>query len=326
MGWLHNASLAARWRLPAEFYITMPRILWFGAFVLRRGALMLGLMGVFLWVGPARGQTIIIDQNDIVIGNGATLILDIQAVNLVILTGNVTGNGTLVKDGAGALTMMSPDASYIGDTTVNAGTFNVNVTTSPGNTFSVGSGATLGGTGSIGGDVVLNSGSLLIPGPGNRLGTLTAGNLTWNGSTDGSATMMYALSNSGNASSLLKITGTLAKGGGSDFVFDFEGTGYFDGVNVNDPNIYTLMDFSNSSGFSASDFGYTDLNAGLYGHFVLSGDDLTFVVVPEPAAWGLVLAGGGWFLAVGRAIAGQRARRVSERACGGGDLLVTLRL
>jgi T5SS/PEP-CTERM-associated repeat protein/autotransporter-associated beta strand protein len=230
---------------------------------------------------------------NIITNNGAS-----GANTLTIAGSSSSSFGGVIEDGSSAQTSVTVGGSgsggsvalggantYTGPTLVVSGQLQVNGSLAVGSAVTVDSGATLGGNGSIGGNVTMNTGAMLAP--GNGIGTLTVGNLTLSGSTDGSATLKFVLSNSDNASSLLNITGTLAKGGGSDFIFDFEDTGYFNGINIGNPNIYTLVDFNANSGFVVSDFGYTDLGAGLRGNFILGANDLQFAVVPEPATWGL---------------------------------------
>ena len=85
--------------------------------------------------------------------------------------GMVSGTGSVVKNGAGILTLTA-DNSYAGATTVNAGTLRINGDQSAATGLvHISSGATLGGSGIIGGTVnVVNGGTLA---PGNSPGTLT---------------------------------------------------------------------------------------------------------------------------------------------------------
>lgn len=221
-------------------------------------------------------------------GTSGTLTGSSYSVHAGTVSAILGGTAALTKATAGTVTL-SGNNTYTGNTTVSAGTLQVTGRTAAGSAVSVNRAATLGGTGTIAGGVVLNAGAILAPGSG--LGTLTTGNLTWNGSTDSSATMKFTLSDSGNTSSLLNITGTMAKGSGSSFIFDFQGTGFFDHLDVNNPNTYTLANFSGSTGFNASDFGYINLGSGLAGDFILNANDLQFGVVPEPSTWGCVAGG-----------------------------------
>ncbi|WP_447756633.1 autotransporter domain-containing protein [Sphingopyxis fribergensis] len=81
--------------------------------------------------------------------------------------GNVSGTGSLVKDGSGTLNLTG-DSSYTGPTSVNGGTLAVNGSiTSP---VTVNSGGTLGGNGSVGSTTVADGGRIA---PGNSIGQLT---------------------------------------------------------------------------------------------------------------------------------------------------------
>jgi fibronectin-binding autotransporter adhesin len=90
--------------------------------------------------------------------------------------GLISGTGSLVKNGAGTLTL-SANNSYGGATTINAGRLLINGDQSAATgLIAVSAGATLGGNGIIGGDVNVVSGGILAP--GNSPGTLTInGNL-----------------------------------------------------------------------------------------------------------------------------------------------------
>jgi len=221
-------------------------------------------------------------------GTTGSLTGNSYAVESGNISAQLAGNGGLTKTTPG-IVILSGSNSYTGATTVSAGTLEIDGSTAASSAVGVGSGATLSGNGTVGGSVLLNTGAIIAP--GNGIQALTVGSLTWNGSTDSSATMIYTLSNSGNTSSLLNISGILAKGGGSSFIFDFQGTGFFDGVDASNPNIYTLADFSSSTGFNVSDFGYIRLGGGFHGNFILNPDSLQFAVIPEPSAWGLLLGG-----------------------------------
>ncbi|HEX8312630.1 MAG TPA: hypothetical protein VF614_15015, partial [Chthoniobacteraceae bacterium] len=112
-------------------------------------------------------------------------------------TGIISGNGDLVRNGAGGTSILSGANTYTGTTTVTSGTLIANngsgsSATGTG-TVSVASGATLGGSGFIAGDTTVN-GTLA---PGNSPGLLTFTDTTA-GVTD--------LTLTGTAISLFEIT------------------------------------------------------------------------------------------------------------------------
>jgi fibronectin-binding autotransporter adhesin len=231
------------------------------------------------------------------LGAATTSTINTNSFNATF-SGGLGGSGTLAKVGAGILSLAGSN-NYSGPTEVESGELEITGSTASGSVVTVSSGAILAGNGTINGNVLLNTGAMLIPGH-NGLGALSIANLTWNGSTDGSATLKFALGNANNSSTLINVIGALTKGGGTDFTIDFEDTGYFDGVNIGNPNTYTLVDFGTNNGFNVSDFGYTNLGPGLRGSFILGANDLQFAVIPEPAAWSLLAGFGGLLLALRR--------------------------
>jgi autotransporter-associated beta strand protein len=186
--------------------------------------------------------------------------------------------------------------TYTGATAVNAGTLIVNGSIS-GSTTTVNGTGTLGGTGTTGA-VVLNSGGAIAPGSG--IGTLSSvAGATWNGETAGTfAQGKFELSTIDNTSDRLALAGTLTKGTGTTFKFDFGGGGYWDGVN---DTTYTLATFSSTT-FIASNFSFTNLQSGLDGTFQVTSTEVLFVI-PEPNSLAM-LAG-----SLGMALGLQRFRR-----------------
>ena len=90
-------------------------------------------------------------------------------------SGAISGTGGLTKNGTGVLNMTGAN-TYVGLTTVNAGTLSVNGSLA--GAVALNSGALLSGTGRVGG-LVSNGGTIA---PGNSIGTLTVGgNFTQNG-------------------------------------------------------------------------------------------------------------------------------------------------
>jgi len=128
-------------------------------------------------------------------------------------------------------------------------------------------GGVLGGTGTVA-NITLDLGGIA---PGGSPGTLTGSNLTWNGG----GSFDFQLGSTAAASDLLALSGTLIRGGGSDFRFHFSDAGGAPQIG----NTYTLLTFAGSSGFSASDFSfdYSGAAGTLNGHFVLNSNSLQFV-------------------------------------------------
>jgi autotransporter-associated beta strand protein len=238
---------------------------------------------------------------------------------------NTDGNGnvTSAPTYTGAVLTVTGNQTYTGTTQVNSGALFVGTT---GNfsttTLTVNSGAVLAGTGKLG-NVIIAGGGTLAPGLGNSytnsvvpalgsgtnievgqstnqpnaFNTLTiSGSLLWNG--DNSVNYFNLASNGTNVSDKVLIGGTLTNGSGTPggiITIDFEDTGYFDGVSLAD-STYTLMTATGGiSGFSASQFSAENVGPGgvdtNISYFKISGNSLQFVVVPEPATWGLLLGG-----------------------------------
>ncbi len=161
--------------------------------------------------------------------------------------------------------------------------------------LTIGSNFVLAGNGTITANVSLAVGAHVAP--GNSIGTLSAANLTWGGSTDTSATAFFQLSNTDSTSDKIVLTGDLFKGAGTTFKFDFGNTGL--GTNGS-PTVYTLLSYGGLTDFVTGDFTYGNLTSGYTGTFDLSGNNLYFTVVPEPATWGLLLGVTGLFAALRR--------------------------
>ena len=93
------------------------------------------------------------------ISSGANLTYNSTAAQT--LAGVVSGAGTLIQAGPGALTLAAAN-SQTGPVTVSAGTLLVNGSTAAASAVTVASGATLGGSGTINGDVALESGAMAL--------------------------------------------------------------------------------------------------------------------------------------------------------------------
>lgn len=105
--------------------------------------------------------------DEVFLATGANLTIKTSDTNTI--TGDITGDGSLTKAGAGTLTLEG-DKAYTGDTLVSGGTLILNGAI-PGN-LTVNSGATFKGSSTIGGNFV-SSGTVA---PGNSIGILTVGN------------------------------------------------------------------------------------------------------------------------------------------------------
>jgi autotransporter-associated beta strand protein len=198
-----------------------------------------------------------------------------------ITNGGGSGVLSMIKEGAGDLVLSGTGNNYSGPTSVNEGSLIVSgaITASP---IAVNAGGTLGGSGSVTA-ITLGAGGSISPGnTDGHIESLAATSFTWNGgSLPG---MKFDLSPVGNTSDQLLLFGAFVKGASSGFTFDFQGGGFQGGS-------YTLLTFGSSSGFSASDFQFTNLGAGLTGTFAVQPTAITFTVTPEPGPVAACLTG-----------------------------------
>jgi autotransporter-associated beta strand protein len=221
-------------------------------------------------------------------GSTSTISVDNNAVYTISGTVNDgAGVGSLTKSGSGTLVLTASNG-YTGGTLVAAGKLNVNGSISGSTTVS--SDATIGGTGTVADVNILAGGKFA---PGASIGTLTGTSLVWNSNSTASA--LFELSNVDNTSDSLSLSGTFSKGTGTSFVFDFQNSGFSNGVS---PTVYTLASFASTT-FSQGNFSFVNLGPGLAGNFILTSNVLQFSVVPEPETWAL-LAGATGFLWVRR--------------------------
>jgi autotransporter-associated beta strand protein len=215
----------------------------------------------------------------------------------------VVGPGTLIKTGAGTLTLTTTDSLgniYAGGTQISNGTLRVNTTSAASGTgagaVTVGSGGTLGGigsiipnTGSIATNLVtVNTGGTLDPGAAaSTVGTLTIGSEVNRATVQINGTYLAHVAGL-SGSDLVAITGDLVLGALSVLDLSSAGNTYTPGAS------YTLLSYT---GDLTGTFGST---VGMpVDYFIDYGVPLgggTFGVVltpiPEPAL-GLVVAAAG---------------------------------
>jgi fibronectin-binding autotransporter adhesin len=254
---------------------------------------------------------------NLALGDNTTSTINTNGYNATI-NGTVSGNGSLNKSGNGTLAL-NANNTYTGATNVTTGNLVVNGQ-SASSVNVLNAGAILGGNGTIGGNVALTNGGVVSPGIANSvsagaasgLATLTVtGNVAWNVTA---STIPWHLGSTNNAADLLNVLGSVTNTGSptATLLFDFQGTGFFDG-NLAD-STYTLITSSSDladGGLSLSQFDATNVLANNQGEaygqsyfmWANSGTALDFVVVPEPSTWGL-LAGGAML-----ALAGLRRKR-----------------
>jgi autotransporter-associated beta strand protein len=221
-------------------------------------------------------------------------------------SGVLSGIGSFTKAGTGTLTLTNTE-TFVGPTTVSSGKLLINGNLAASD-VTVASGAAVGGTGVITGNLTLQSGGQLSLGP--SLANLTASNFSW--STNGTASLFFALSSSNSTSDTLNLSGNFAQGstpgGTGQFIFNFENTGFFGGV-------YDLINFAPGEGigFVNTDFAYTGLHNGMTGTFNYNnpGGILTFNVAPIPEPADAALALGALALLAARR---RRARQSATRS------------
>lgn len=194
-------------------------------------------------------------------------------VGLIGAAGQYRGFGARWKSGTGEWTLTGSNASaawrLVEGPLVVAGT--------AGAVEAVG--GTLRGSGTAGA-ITLRSAATIAP--GNGVGTLNGGSLTW----DGGGFVDIQLGATSMASDRLALSGALARGSSGVYQFRFS-----DGASA--PTLgttYTLMTFASSSGFSVADFSYQyqGATAAFGGHFLLDATSLRFVATGQYSVGGTI--------------------------------------
>jgi len=216
-----------------------------------------------------------------------------------VVSGLVTGAGSLTKSGTGALVLTGSNA-YSGSTAVTAGTLLINGNQSSATgAISVATGATLGGTGSAGGSATI-SGTLA---PGSfSVGSLSVGSL----SLGAAATFAAELGRSAGTpvSDSVAATGSVSLASGANLKLTLGG-------GLTDPAIGNIFYLVNNDGSDAISGVFTQLNGAAttlsegslftwnsgqwtityqanFGTSFTGGNDIAIMAVPEPSAWALL--------------------------------------
>lgn len=220
-------------------------------------------------------------------------------------SGNVSGNGALVRNGVGGTTVLSGTNTYSDTTTVTAGTLLVNGSHTGGGNYSVT--GVLGGSGTItpaaAATFTVNSGGSLAPGA--SAGAI--GNLTFDGTTRTGAVATFASGSTFtfdlNATSVTGDKITLANGASGDLVFNGNVINFTVAGTLLDGQTYILFDGTNSNQFSGLTVnGSNRITAGLSfaglggfyqsdSYLTLVGGDviLNIVAVPEPSEYAIAI-------------------------------------
>jgi len=279
-----------------------------GATTISAGALQLGNAGTTgglsasSAISTSSGARLIVNRT-----NAATQGTDFS-------TAAITGDGGFIQAGSGT-TILNAANSYLGATSVNAGTLRINGDQSGATgAVTVAAGATLGGSGTVGGNTTITG----IHSPGNSPGIQTFnGNLTYEA---GAVVNWELIANSAGSAGtnydqiVLPTTGNLTFNGSTTLALSFNGAGsavdwsntfwnvnrswmVYDlssGVVSNAGNLVLGGSLLDSLGNSLSPTGRGYFTTSLSGQDVM----LNFVAVPEPSTLVLLsgLAVGGFLL------------------------------
>jgi autotransporter-associated beta strand protein len=158
--------------------------------------------GTTITGGTLQGTTQSLQGN---ITTNAILVFN-QAANGTY-SGGLSGTGNVTKQGSGTLTL-NGTSSFTGTVAINAGSIAVNGSLANATTL-VNAGGTLAGNGTLGA-VNINSGGTIAP--GNSPGTITVGNMSWNGGGTYAWEMSSVNGTAGTNWDLIDSAGTLTIG------------------------------------------------------------------------------------------------------------------
>ena len=233
------------------------------------------------------------DADNLTLNRTITLDSGVQPINVQGFTGTIasglTGAGTLVKQGSGAL-ILSGNSSYTGPTTISAGTLVVNGSLGSTPSVTVATNAALSGIGSVAAPVTVNG--AVMPGT-NSVGTLMTGAELWNPLGSMTFTLNSAVNSAGW--SLLNVTDGLDVESTSSAPFTIKLVSL---TSANAPGLISGFDSSKSQSwtFVTTGAGITNFNASkfrvdttafanpLAGNFAVaaSGNSLVLVYTPGP--------------------------------------------
>jgi len=245
-------------------------------------------------------------------GSGNMLLADTAGVAVTLnvggnnastaYSGNLSGLGSLIKSGSGAMTLSGAD-TYTGTTTVNVGTLLRNGTHVGGGNYSVS--GILGGSGTItpgsGAGITINGGGILSPGAGVGISTLTLNglNTTTLLSLASGATLSYDLNTglqSDQTAIINGVTGDVLFNNTVINFIDLSGgsltTGQYILFSSDAANTYTGLTTSGPDIIGGLTIGY---GVGAYvADLETSGNNiiLNITAVPEPTTLALAGLGG----------------------------------
>ena len=192
----------------------------------------------------------------------------------VYFNNTISGTGGITKTGAGTVVLAGSN-TYLGATSVDAGTLLVNGTHTGGGTYTVSSGTMLGGTGSINANVNVQNGGFLSPGAYSIESLDVTGAVTLGG------TLKIEIDGSTGLCDLLDVTSSLDITSG---IVDFDVLG------VLSSPAYIFAKYNSLTGSQFSDV--IDLPTGYIIDYNYQNSEQIAVVIPEPATVCLLGLGG----------------------------------